>query len=190
MHSFIKYYIKLSHKSTIQSILLHSFSPSSPNILYPLPNPFKKLLQQIYPTNHKLLHKLIRLFQLILQASVLLPEHLILISQLYHLLPQIIIAIYGFQKFLLKPFCLLQFNLCLLRLPLCGVYYHHPLVSLFFELPQFPFVYQRADPDYHNIPAVIQNSLSVNPLFPTAISEFQPWYHPASFELRIVLFEY
>ena len=56
-------------------------SPPSSNILNFLPNPFPKLLQQIHLANHKLLHKLIRLFQLILQASVLLPEHLILISQ-------------------------------------------------------------------------------------------------------------
>ena len=66
---------------------------SSPNILYLLTNPFQKLLQQIHPTNHKLLHKLIRLFQLILQALVFLLEHLILIPQLYHLLLQIIVAI-------------------------------------------------------------------------------------------------
>ncbi len=116
-------------------------SPPSPHISNLLSNPFQKLLQQIYPTNHKLLHKLIRLFQLILQASVLLPEHLILISQFYHLLLQIIIAIYGFQKFLLKSFCLLQFNLCLLRLPFCGVRYHHPLISLFLShLNFFPYI--------------------------------------------------
>ena len=41
-------------------------SPPSPNILNFLSNPFQKLLQQIHPTTHKLLHKLIRLFQLIL----------------------------------------------------------------------------------------------------------------------------
>lgn len=159
---------------------------------HPLPSPqsIQKLLQQIYPTNHKLLHKLIHLFQLVLQASVLLPEHLILISQFYHLLLQIIIAIYGFQKLLLKSFCLLQFNLRLLRLPFLRCPLSSSTYQPLFELPQFPFVYQRANPDYHNIPAVIQNSLSVNPLFPTAISEFQPWHHPASFELRIVLFEY
>lgn len=73
-------------------------SPSSPNISYFLPNPSQKLLQQIHPTNHKLLHKLIRLFQLILQASVFLPEHLILIPQLYHLLLQIIVAINSSQS--------------------------------------------------------------------------------------------
>lgn len=101
------------HKNSI--FLL--FSPSSPNILNFLPNPLHKLLEQIHLANHKLFHKLIFLFQLILQASVLLPEHLILILQFYHLLLQIIIAIYSFQKFLLKPFCLLQFNLCLFRLP-------------------------------------------------------------------------
>ena len=65
-------------------------SPSSPNISYFLPNPSQKLLQQI--------HKLIRLFQLILQASVFLPEHLILIPQLYHLLLQIIVAINSSQS--------------------------------------------------------------------------------------------
>lgn len=110
----------------IPTFLLILPSPSSHNILYLLPNPFQKLLQQIHLSNHKLLHKLIRLFQLILQASFLLPEHLILITQLYHLLLQIIITIDSSQKFLLKPFRLLQFNLSLLRLPLCGVRYHHP----------------------------------------------------------------
>ena len=107
------------------------------HILYLLPNPFQKPLQQIHPANHKLLHKLIRLFHLILQASVLLSEHLILIPQLYHLLLQIIVAINSSQKFLLKPFRLLQFHLCLLRLPFCGVCYHHPLVSLFLSYLNF-----------------------------------------------------
>ena len=116
-------------------------SPPSPNILNFLPNPFKKLLQQIHPTNHKLLHKLIRLFKLILQLPVPLSKHLILIPQLYHLLLQIIVAIDSSQKFLLKPFCLLRFNLCLLCLPFCGVRYHHPLVDLFLScLNFFPYI--------------------------------------------------
>ena len=92
------------HKIFLSVAVKYFLSPSSPNILNLLTNPFHKLLQQIHPTNHKLFHKLICLFQLILQATILLPKNMVLIPQLYHLLLQIVISIDRTKQFLLKPF--------------------------------------------------------------------------------------
>ena len=119
------------------------FSPSSPHISDLLSKPLHKRLQQIHPANHKLLHKLIRLFQLILQASVLLPEHLILISQFYQLLLHVIITINSPQKFSLKLFCLFPFNLCLRSLPFCGIRYQKWLKNSLFKCIRILYTFMK-----------------------------------------------
>ena len=92
------------HKIFLSVTVKYFLSSSSPHIFNLLSNPLHKLLEQINPANHKLFHKLIRLFQIFLEATVLLPQYLILIPQLYHLLLQIIISIDRTKQFLLKPF--------------------------------------------------------------------------------------